>query len=462
MTDSNIETKAEATAEGMSKIVAALRDNVQKYTEESVEYKSTVENIQKDFDKFIKENEELKSKVHEQKTEAEKQKEVISALERHVAVNKVGAITTKSAIDKDLTYVFEKMIGCDKQMFDAAKCDKKYIEAITNICSKDTKLTPSQASATRFILSKENKGINEHAFELEKKYIRTDIDDLGGYLVPPEFSLTILKRGTEYSPIRQHSNVMTTYSNLLYLPVRNVLTAAFMEWEQVPSIDANSKSQSQYVREGIYMKRMGVKTQVSHEMILYSPFDIQALVSNDVVERFTQAEGNLFINGGGTTSSPNQVEGILSNPNVIAYNSAVSTLNADDVLNMQASIKWAVVGGTEYDRTYILNKRTLINLLTKKSGTGIYLWNTGALGGGYPDTIGGYPYVVAADMPDIGSGNTPVVMGDLKRAYTIVDRLSLYMIRDDVTDPPNVNLSFFKYFGAKVVLPEALVKLVLA
>jgi HK97 family phage major capsid protein len=354
------------------------------------------------------------------------------------------------------------MISCDKQMFDAVKCSKKYIEAITNVCSKDDRLTPSQTSAARFVLSKENKGIDEYTFDLEKKYVRTDIDDLGGYLVPPEFSLTILKRGTEFSPIRQHANVMTTYSNLLYLPVRNVLTDAFMEWEQVPSIDANSKSQSQYTREGIYMKRMGVKTQVAHEMILYSPFDIQALVSNDVVERFTQKEGALFINGGGTPSAPNQVEGILSNPNVISYNSAVSTLNADDVLNMQGSIKWEVVGGAEYDRTYILNKRTLLNLLTKKSGTGIYLWNTGALGGGYPKEIGGYPYVIAADMPDIGSGNIPVVMGDLKRAYTITDRLSLYMIRDDITDPPNVNLSFFKYFGAKVVLPEALVKLVLA
>jgi HK97 family phage major capsid protein len=129
---------------------------------------------------------------------------------------------------------------------------------------------------------------------------------------------------------------------------------------------------------------------------------------------------------------------------------------------MQGSIKWKVVGQEEYDRSYILNKKTLINLLTKKTGVGMYLWNIAALQGGYPDKIGGYNYIISPDMPDIASGATPVVMGDLKRAYTIVDRLSLYMIRDDVTDPPNVNLSFFKYLGAKVVLPEALVKLVLA
>jgi HK97 family phage major capsid protein len=241
---------------------------------------------------------------------------------------------------------------------------------------------------------------------------------------------------------------MQTYSNLMYVPTRNVLSQAYMEWEKAPSVNANSATQSQYTRNGIYMKRMGAKISVSHEMILYSPFDIQSLVANDVVESFAFKEGSLFVNGGGTSTAPNEVEGILSNPNTIAYNSTNNVLNADDVLNMQAQIKWEIYGQEEYSRMYILNKRTLLNLATLRMGLA--------------DKIGGENYVICPDMPEATTGLKPIVMGDLKRAYTIADRLALYMIRDDVTDPPNVIFSFFKYFGAKVVMPEALVVLKLA
>lgn len=46
-------------------------------------------------------------------------------------------------------------------------------------------------------------------------------------------------------------------------------------------------------------------------------------------------------------------------------------------------------------------------------------------------------------------------MGDFKKGYMIVDRMLMYMIRDEITTPGIINLSFIRRYGAKVVKAEA-------
>jgi HK97 family phage major capsid protein len=61
-----------------------------------------------------------------------------------------------------------------------------------------------------------------------------------------------------------------------------------------------------------------------------------------------------------------------------------------------------------------------------------YIWMPG-LQNGAPNTIDGDPYVEVPDMPNEGAGNTPIVYGDFRRAYTWVDRISMEMLRDPYT-----------------------------
>ncbi len=46
-------------------------------------------------------------------------------------------------------------------------------------------------------------------FDLQRKYLRTDVGDQGGFLCPPEYATEILKRITEISPIRAVARVRT-------------------------------------------------------------------------------------------------------------------------------------------------------------------------------------------------------------------------------------------------------------
>lgn len=95
-----------------------------------------------------------------------------------------------------------------------------------------------------------------------------------------------------------------------------------------------------------------------------------------------------------------------------------------------------------------------------KDAQGSYIWQPG-LADGTPNTILGQPYVEVPDMPDVAADTYPIIFGDLRRGYTIVDRISLSILRDPFTQATNGNIRFIarRRVGGQVVLAEALRKL---
>ena len=80
---------------------------------------------------------------------------------------------------------------------------------------------------------------------------------------------------------------------------------------------------------------------------------------------------------------------------------------------------------------------------------------------GQPNTILGSPYVEVPDMPDEGANATSIVFGDVRRAYTITDRIQLSVLRDPFTQATAGNIRFIarRRVGGQVVLAEAIAKL---
>ena len=83
-----------------------------------------------------------------------------------------------------------------------------------------------------------------------------------------------------------------------------------------------------------------------------------------------------------------------------------------------------------------------------------------SLENGVPNTILGYPYVEASDMPDIAGNAFPVIFGDFNRAYLIVDRVALAVLRDPFTQATTGNVRYIarRRVGGQVIQPEAIVK----
>ena len=445
--NAEINTKAQNPDEAFAKLHQDVKSMAEKFekgmlTSESLK-KEMEEKMAKDLTVLEQKNQEVLAKIAEVQKINEAQTKQIRDLENHCATNvgKKDNANGEEIMSKELHGAFIKMITAQNEMH-LRQSDTEYAKVLQR--PDDYKY---YGYGRNLITQK-----RDVRFPLEQKFLRTDQADMGGLLIAPEISMQILKRGTEYSPIRQYANVMSTYSNNLLMPVRNILADSFWEYEYA-DVSANV-SNSQYNQEQVHMKRLGVQAQITLEMLTDSPFDMPSLITADVTESFAQAEGAAFINGNGV----NQPEGILNNSKTTQYTSLnVGQLSSDDLYAMQASIKWEVYGQPQYERTYIMNKATAIKIMQMKDGVGHYMWTQGNLAAGIPNTIAGEAYIVAPDMPLVASGNKAIVMGDLKRGYTIVDRMQMYLIRDELTYPGLIKFTFFRRLGAKVVMPEAFV-----
>jgi HK97 family phage major capsid protein len=93
--------------------------------------------------------------------------------------------------------------------------------------------------------------------------------------------------------------------------------------------------------------------------------------------------------------------------------------------------------------------------LLKEGSTGQYLWNPG-LASGAADTLMGVPVMQAADMPTPAADSLSIALADFSRAYQIVDRTGVRILRDPFTEKPFVKFYTTKRVGGDVVNSEAI------
>jgi HK97 family phage major capsid protein len=89
------------------------------------------------------------------------------------------------------------------------------------------------------------------------------------------------------------------------------------------------------------------------------------------------------------------------------------------------------------------------------------LWEPG-LNGGTSGSVLGYRYVECIDMPEVEADAEAIIFGDLRAAYTIVDRKGLMLTRDPFSSKPFIEMYFTWRSGGQVVLAEAVRKLTVA
>lgn len=303
--------------------------------------------------------------------------------------------------------------------------------------------TPELKSFKKFIQIDKQQHLNAD----DIKYLRTDSNREGGYLVPIPVINEIVKNITEISGIRQIARVTQIDSKGIKIPTRTAIPTAYWEGEG----EEYEKSQSSYGAEEINAYKLTAIVVLTIEQLQDAAFDMSVEINEDVAEAFGVGEGRGFVYGSGVK----QPEGILTNPNIPSYSSGVANdVTADALIRMAGELKRG------YNPQYILNRRTLARIRTLKDGVGQYLWQSG-LAAGQPNTINGYSYVSVIDVPDIGAGAYPVVFGDFKRGYRIIDRISMNVLRDDYTlaSQGKVRFVFYRRVGGQVVLPEAMIKL---
>ena len=311
----------------------------------------------------------------------------------------------------------------------------------------DTKQVDDYCAAFEQYCRKGADGLND----LEKKALTVSNDATGGYLAPPEYVRELLKTVTEISPIRGIARIRSTGQRSIQVPKRSAQFAA--SWVA----ESGTRSETtgwQVGLEEIPAHEHYAMVDISEQDLEDTVFDLEAEMQSEFAEQFALAEGTAFVSG----NAVGKPEGFMTNGDVGEVVSGhASTILADGLISLVHGIK------SEYAKngTFVFNRTTLASIRKLKDTAGQYVFQAGmSLQGGVTNTVLGHPYVEATDMPSEGSNTYPVAFGDFGRAYMIVDRVAMAVLRDPFTQATSGNVRYIarRRVGGQVVQAEAIIK----
>jgi HK97 family phage major capsid protein len=390
---------------------------------------------------------------------SEKVERINGALDRFERDNQkatAALLENKKALDEEKKHVDELEEKLNRLSLGAANSEVRKHELKSKVNLWARAVVGASGRGLASLPADQQKAISD--VEAEYKALSVGNDTTGGYLAPVDYVREIIKTVTEISPARALARVRQTASKSIQLPKRTGQFAAQWVAEQ------GQKSETDGLRYGMWeipTHELFALIDISNQNLEDSAFNLESEISFEATEQFAVAEGAAFVSGNGV----GKPEGFLAAAGVGGANSGSATTiadvdgQADGLLKLKYGLK------TAYTRnaSWALNRTTLGSVRRLKDAQKNYIWMPG-IANGRPNTIDGDPYVEVPDMPNEGAGATPVAYGDFARAYTLVDRIAMEMLRDPYTQATSGNVRCIcrRRLGGQVVLAEAIRKLTCA
>jgi HK97 family phage major capsid protein len=302
------------------------------------------------------------------------------------------------------------------------------------------------------------RGVEGDLSFLEQKALSVGTDADGGYLVTPQVRDEMTRKIFETSPMRQLANVTTISSDSLEIIEDNDEAGAAWSSSETAAVTESTSPQIGKITIDAY--ELVAQPKATQKLIDDSSVDIEAWLTEKLVDVFSRKENTAFISGDGTGkpkgilaytagTGAGQVEQITSGTSAV--------VTADSLIRLYYALK----GDYARNATYLMNRATAQAVRLLKDTTNQYIWNPG-LSAGTPDTLMGVPAVTASDMPVPAANSLSVAIGDFSRAYQIVDRTGVRILRDPYTEKPFVKFYSTKRVGGQVINFEAIKLLRLA
>lgn len=307
------------------------------------------------------------------------------------------------------------------------------------------------------------RGVDAGLRDLEvKAKLTTQSDPDGGYLVPEETSATIDRVLGTVSVMRQLATVMPIGTSV-YKKMWNMGGAGsgwVGEEDPRPETATPSLRMLEYSVMEMYANPATTQTMLDDGII-----DIGAWLADEVNVTFAEQEGAAFISGSGVK----RPRGLLSYDKVAnaSYEwgkigfvvtggaAAFASSNPADVF---IDAYYALKSGYRQSARWLMADAIMASVRKMKDGQGNYLWAPPTAPDA-PATILSKPVVTDDNMPGLGANAFPVAFGDFKRAYLVLDRTGVRVLRDPYTNKPYVHFYTTKRVGGGIANFEA-VKLI--
>ncbi len=282
----------------------------------------------------------------------------------------------------------------------------------------------------------------------ETRALTVSTDTAGGFITPDNFVGELLRNVVQFSPMRQYARVMNVAGANVRMPKRTgTMTGAW-----VGETADRTGTQPTYGEVELTPFEAACYVDVSNQLLEDSAFNLESELAFDAAEEFGRLEGAAFVSGDGTGKPKGFITDAGIGTVISGHASTLGSAPADKLIDMF----YALAPAYRANATWALNSTSLASVRKLKDSQGNFLWQPG-LQNGEPSTLLGRPVAELPDMPDVGAGNLPILLGDFQQGYRIVDRVSLAILRDPYTMETKGQTRFHmrRRVGGGVVKAEA-------
>lgn len=294
---------------------------------------------------------------------------------------------------------------------------------------------------------------------LENRAQGTTPDAAGGYTVPEGFSGELEKSLAVWGPMYDGGivrEISTTTGNALPWPTVDDTAKRGRLKAENASVDDDGTDDVVFAEIALsaYVYDTGM-VRIPIELLQDSAFNMESLLVDLFSERLGRTANDILTNGTGTS----EPQGIVTGSTLGKTTAGATSITADELIDLFHSIDPAYRQSPRF--RWMFNDATLKAIRQLKDGDGNYLWTKGDVQMGLPSMLFGAPYSINQAMPDIGTGNKPVVIGDMSRfVVRKVIAFSVLTLRERYAEKFQVGMIGFKRFDGRVINPSAIKHLV--
>jgi HK97 family phage major capsid protein len=288
---------------------------------------------------------------------------------------------------------------------------------------------------------------------IEEKSLSTAVAGDGGYLVDPKTADVIQSVLRSNASLRAVANVVNVEATSYDVLIDHGDLGSGWATETDPATETATPT---IERITIPLHELSALPKASQRLLDDAAFDIESWLAGRIADKFARAEAAAFVSGDGV----DKPTGFLTHPAVadaswswgnIGYvpTGADGDFDALNPVDCLFDLVYALDAEYRAGASFVMNSRTAGAMRKLKDADGRFLWSDG-LTADTPARLAGYPVLIVEDMPDIGSGTTPVAFGDFQAGYTVAERPDTRILRDPFSAKPHVLFYATKRVGGDV------------
>ncbi|WP_174286681.1 phage major capsid protein [uncultured Sphingomonas sp.] len=279
----------------------------------------------------------------------------------------------------------------------------------------------------------------------------------GGLTAPIEWDRTITERLKLISPLRAEATVQSiSKAGFIKLFTDRTIGSGWVgETASRPATTTPQFTALPFVPGEIY-----ANAAASQDLLDDSEVNMEEWLTNEIEIEFSRQEGIAFVAGDGS----NKPFGVLSYVTggsaaarhpwgaiQVRNSAAAAALTADQVSNIVYDLPAMYTPNAKW----FMNRLSMGQVRLLQDTQKRYLWQP-SYQVGQPSTLLGAPIVDVPDMPNVAAGAIPILFGDMKETYLVIDRIGFRVLRDPYTNKPYISFYCTKRVGGGVKNPDAM------